>query len=262
MPLDVELDYNFPRYNPNPEDMEMLHAMAHAVKEHKADVALGFDGDGDRFGLVDEQGAIRTPDEILLLLARDVLSRNAGTSVVFTVSNSSILDSEVRKLGGVPVMCKVGHSFVEHAMKKAHALIGGEQSGHFFCFENYYHFDDALMAALHDVKIRNQEKKPISQIFSEFPTVFSEHEIRPYCPDDKKKMIVDAVISHFKKDFPVNDLDGARIDFGDGAWAGIRMSNTSPKLSICMEARTEEKLEEVKTTVMDHMKTYPEIVWE
>ncbi len=260
--LFTEPDGTFPNHIADPSKHSTLKDLQETVLRENADIGLAFDGDGDRFGAVDELGAIRSPDEILLLLARDVLSRNPKTSVVFTVSNSSILDSEVTRLGGKPIMCKVGHSFVEHAMNKADALIGGEQSGHFFCFENYFHFDDALVAALHLLKIRTAEQKPLSKIFNEFPKVFSEHEIRPMCPDDKKADVIKNVTEYFQGNYEVNTLDGARIDFGDGAWAGIRMSNTSPRLSICMEARSEEKLDEVRSLVMDHMKSYPEIVWE
>jgi len=230
-----------------------------SVKEVGADIGLAFDGDGDRLGVVDENGEIRTADEIILLLAKDHLSRHPGKSVIFTVSNSSTLETEITKWGGKPIMTVVGHSFVEHAMVEHNALLGGEQSGHFFCSEDYFGFDDALVAALRVIKIVKESGLPLSVLCDDFPKVYQAPEFRPHCPDDKKTEIIRHVTEHFKKDYSVNDADGARVDFGDGSWAGIRQSNTSPKLSICIEARTPEKLKEVQSIVMDHLQSYPEI---
>lgn len=157
-------------------------------------------------------------------------------------------------------MTKVGHSFVEHAMREQKALLGGEQSGHFFCGEEYYGFDDALVAALRIFLImKNAGGTSLFQLMGGFPNVHQASELRPHCPDDAKGRIIAAVTEHFSKSFPVITLDGVRIDFGSGAWAGIRQSNTSPCISVCMEARSAEKLEEIRNVVMEHLKTYPEI---
>jgi phosphomannomutase/phosphoglucomutase len=179
--------------------------------------------------------------------------------VVFTVSNSGALDSEIAAWGGKPIMTVVGHSFVEHAMQEHNALLGGEQSGHFFCGEDYFVFDDALVAALRILKIVKESGTPLSVLCSEFPKVYQAPERRPNCPDEKKTEIIKKVTEHFKTSYPVNDADGVRVDFGEGAWAGIRQSNTSPKLSICIEARTPEKLQEVESVVLEHLKSYPEV---
>lgn len=260
--LYTEPDGTFPNHPADPSKWETLKELQETVRDKNADIGMAFDGDGDRLGIVDEQGAIRTADEIILLLAKDHLSRHQNAPVIFTVSNSSTLDSEIKKWGGKPIMCKVGHSFVEHAMREHSALLGGEQSGHFFCGENYYDYDDALVASLHVLRITAESKKPFSSLFQEFPQTFQAPEKRPHCPDDKKTEIIDQTIKHFiKAGYPVNTLDGGRIDFGDGAWAGIRQSNTSPKLSICIEARSSNKLKEVETTVLEHLQSYPEITW-
>ena len=257
--LFIEPDGTFPNHPADPSKYATLIDLQAKVKETGADIGIAFDGDGDRLGIIDETGAIRTADEVLLLLAKDHLSRNNGKSVIFTVSNSGALESEISAWGGVPVMTTVGHSFVEHAMREHGADLGGEQSGHFFCGEDYYGFDDALVAALRVLSILNESDSPLSTLCSEFPKVYQAEEWRPNCPDEKKTEIVQSITAHFKADYPVNDLDGARIDFGDGAWAGIRQSNTSPKLSICIEARSPEKLSEVVSIVRDHMKVYSEI---
>lgn len=253
-------DGEFPNHPADPSKHSTLKDLQAKVIETKANLGFGFDGDGDRLGVVDEKGMIRSADEILLLLAQDHLKRKKGAPVVFTVSNSEILNTEIEHLGGKPFMTKVGHSFVEHAMREHHAQLGGEQSGHFFCGEDYYGFDDALVAGLRILSIlKASGGKFVSDLMDEFPQVFQAPELRPHCPDDAKGKIVAAITAHFSKDHPVNTLDGARIDFGDGAWAGIRQSNTSPCISICMEARSPEKLKEIQKIVMDHLKTYAEI---
>jgi phosphomannomutase/phosphoglucomutase len=175
------------------------------------------------------------------------------------VSNSSLLETETKKWGGEPVMCKVGHSFVEHAMRDHNSLLGGEQSGHFFCGENYFGFDDALVASLRVLSVLHTHQKPVSDLIADFPNVFQALEKRPHCPDSEKSRVIQEVTESFSKNYPVITLDGVRVDFGDGAWAGIRQSNTSPCLSICIEARSEEKLKEVEEIVWSEMKKYPEV---
>ncbi len=257
--LYTDPDGTFPNHTADPSKWETLKDLQEKVKNERADIGIAFDGDGDRLGIIDETGSIRTADETLLLLAQDHLQRNPGKPIVFTVSCSSTLDSEVTKWGGKPIMCEVGHSFVEHEMRKAGSLLGGEQSGHFFCFENYYGFDDALVAALHVIQIMKKSGKPLSSLFDDFPKVYPAPEIRPRCPDAEKERIVEEVTKHFESQYPVNKMDGVRIDFGDGAWGGIRKSNTSPKLSICLEARSQEKLNEIKDLIIDHLRNYPEV---
>ncbi len=269
--LYTEPDGEFPNHPADPSKHSTLKDLQAKVKESGADIGVAFDGDGDRLGLVDEKGDIRTADETILLLARDHLSRHPGKPVVFTVSNSGILETEIKKWGGKPVMCKVGHSYVEHAMREAGAMLGGEQSGHFFCGEDYYGFDDALVAALRVLAIvqasrKNPNPNPksnpnpsLSGLMSDFPKVYQAPELRPHCPDASKGKIIAAITEHFEKTHPVNTLDGVRIDFGDGAWAGIRQSNTSPCISVCMEARSPEKLKEVERLVMEELKSHSEI---
>lgn len=260
--LYTEPDGRFPNHPADPSKRATLKELQEAVVREKADMGFGFDGDGDRVGLVDETGAIHSADNIILLLAEDMLSRHPGTAVVSTVSNSSIIETEVKRLGGTPVMCKVGHSNVEHAMNDHKALVGGEQSGHIFCFEEYHGFDDALVAALRIAVIVQNAGVPLSQLMARYPKVYLAQERRPACPDDKKFVIIDGVKKHFASAYPVETMDGARVDFGDGAWAGLRASNTSPCLSMCIEARSPEKLAAIETEILEHMKTYPDIDWD
>lgn len=257
--LYTEPDGEFPNHAADPSKHSTLVELQALVQEKKADCGFAFDGDGDRMGLIDERGQIVTADQTLLLLAQDHLTRRDGAPVIFTVSNSGLLETEIKKWGGVPVMCKVGHSFVEHAMTEHKALLGGEQSGHFFCGEEYFGFDDALVASLRILHILHHRKVPVSTLVDAFPKVFQSPERRPHCPDAAKADVVAKATAFFQKTHPVVTLDGARIDFGDGAWAGIRYSNTSPCLSICIEARTEEKLSEVEEEVLSHIRTYGEV---
>ncbi len=261
--LYIEPDGEFPNHPADPSKHATLADLQKKVVDSKADAGFAFDGDGDRLGVVDEGGRIRTSDEILLLLARDHLSRHPGAPVVFTVSNSGILQTEIAKWGGKPVMCSVGHSFVEHTMRRERAKLGGEQSGHFFCGEEYFDFDDALVAALRVLAIiAKAGGKGFSRLFADFPRVYQAPERRPSCPDDRKGPVIKAVTEHFSALYPVNALDGARVDFGQGAWAGIRQSNTSPRISICIEARSPEKLKEVEEIVLAEIRKFPEVKME
>lgn len=255
----IEPDGNFPNHPADPSKHATLKELQEKVRATNAHVGLAFDGDGDRLGVVDDTGKILSADEILLLFAQDHLKKHPGSPVIFTVSNSGILETEITKWGGKPVMCKVGHSFVEHAMREHASLLGGEQSGHYFLGDSYFSYDDACVAALTLLRIVHASGKKLSELTAAFPHVYQMPELRPHCPDDKKTEIVRAITAHFQKDHEVNTLDGARIDFGDGAWAGIRQSNTSPRLSVCIEARSPEKLRAVEGEVLAHLKTYPEI---
>jgi len=257
--LYTEPDGTFPNHAADPSKYSTLKELQEIVQTKKLSLGLAFDGDGDRLGAIDEQGQIVTADQLLLLFAKDHLLRNPGATVIYTVSNSSLLETEVKKWGGNPVMCKVGHSYVEHAMTEMKALLGGEQSGHFFLGEGYFPFDDAMMAALRLIAILKSSGTTLSKEISDFPTVYQAEERRPACSDDKKTSVVERATKHFQAQYPVVTLDGARIDFGDGAWAGIRYSNTSPCLSICIEARSEEKLKAVEAEVLEHLRTYGEV---
>jgi phosphomannomutase / phosphoglucomutase len=249
-------DGTFPNHLADPSQLSTLQELQAKVREVGAHLGLAFDGDGDRLGVVDEKGAIRSSDEVLLLLARDLLTRHPHSPIVFTVSNSGILFTEIAAWGGKPLMCKVGHSYVEHVMREKGSLLGGEQSGHFFCAEGYHCVDDALVAALHMLRILQAESAPLSSLLDAFPKVYQAPERRPACTDDEKQAVIEKVTAHFLEKYPVETMDGARIDFGDGAWASLRQSNTSPCLSICIEARDPTKLKEVENTVLTHLKSY------
>jgi phosphomannomutase/phosphoglucomutase len=259
--LYTESDGTFPNHEPDPIVEKNLAELKKKVLKAKADLGIAFDGDGDRMSIVTEKGDMINSDHTLMLLAKDALSRHRGRAVVFTVSNSQVLFELIEQWGGKPIMCKVGHSYVEHAMTQHNAIVGGEQSGHYFLPEGYFAYDDALATAGRILKIAADSGQPVSALFEKFPKTFAEPEIRPDCPDISKFLVIDKVAAYFNSKFPCNTLDGVRIDFGNGAWSGIRASNTSPKLSITMEAKTEEELDRIRKTVLGHLKEYTEIRW-
>jgi len=259
--LYTECDGNFPNHEADPVKEKNTEDLKKKVLEVGADIGLAFDGDGDRVGVISEKGGFINADKILMLLSKDVLGRHSGRAIVFTVSNSQSLFDLVKEWGGKPVMCEVGHSYVEDAMTKNNAILGGEQSGHFFVPEDYFQYDDALVTACRVLIILSQSDKTISELIGQFPKTYSEPEMRPYCPDEKKFEILEKVREYFKDKYPNVTIDGIRLDFGNGGWAGIRVSNTSPKISITMEAQTAEHLEEIKGIVLGHLKIYPEIDW-
>lgn len=259
--LYTELDGTFPNHEADPVVEANLSDLKQRVLDEGADLGLGFDGDGDRVALVTEKGEFINSDHLLMLLSRDVLSRHPGGTLVFTVSNSQALFDLVESWGGQPVMCKVGHSFVEDAMISHHAILGGEQSGHFFLPENYYAYDDALVTACRILKIVSDADQPVSGLLAGFPRTYAIPEIRPYCPDEKKFEILDLIVGYFKNQYPNTTMDGIRMDFGRGGWCGIRVSNTSPRISVIMEAESMDHLGEIETIIMEHLKSYPEIDW-
>jgi len=259
--LYTELDGNFPNHEADPVIESNMEDLKKRVVTEEADLGLGFDGDGDRVALVTEKGEFVNSDHLLMVLSQDVLSRHPEGTLVFTVANSQALFDLTKSWGGKPVMCKVGHSFVEDAMSENGAILGGEQSGHFFLPEDYYAYDDALVTACRILKIISDTDKPVSTLFEGFPKTFSIPEIRPYCPDDRKFEILDQIVTHFKGQYPNTTMDGIRMDFGKGGWCGIRVSNTSPRISLIMEAESDGHLKEIQAVIMEHLKSYPEIDW-
>lgn len=259
--LYTTLDGNFPNHEADPVVEDNLADLKARVLKEGADIGLGFDGDGDRVAVIAEDGRFITSDRLLMLLSKDVLSRHPEGTLVFTVSNSQALFDLVTQWGGKPEMCKVGHSYVEDAMTKHGAILGGEQSGHFFLPENYYQYDDALVTACRVLRIMSEADSTISSLISAFPDSYALPEMRPYCLDEEKFQVLARIVEHFKDKYPNTTMDGIRMDFGEGGWCGIRVSNTSPRLSVIMEAESEAYLAKIKAEVMDHLKGYNEIDW-
>ncbi len=260
--LYTELDGTFPNHEADPIVEKNLEDLKKKVIETKAAIGLGFDGDGDRLAIVTEKGEFVDADTLLMVLSKDVVSRHSEAKLIFTVSNSQTLFDYVKNIGGNPIMCKVGHSYVENAMHEHQAILGGEQSGHFFLPENYYSYDDALITACRVLKILAEANVPCSKIIDELPKAVGGSEIRPYCSDKEKFEVLKKIVTHFSDKYPNTTMDGIRMDFGNGAWCGIRVSNTSPRISIILQAQSNEHLAKVNEEVMSHLKSYEAIKWD
>ncbi len=256
IPLDVELDHSFPRYNPNPEDLKMLHAIADAVKEHGADVGLGFDGDGDRCGVVDNTGDEIFADKVGVMLARDISSLHENAKFVVDVKSTGLFttDPVLIENGATTTYWKTGHSYIKRFSHETGALVGFEKSGHFFFnppLGNGY--DDGLVAALAvcDMLDRNPDKS-MSDLKDALPKTWQSPTMSPKCGDEVKYGVVDRIIENYKKRAEageeiagqkVRDLitvNGIRVVLEDGTWGLVRASSNKPELVIVVESPTSE----------------------
>jgi len=253
-----EFDSSFPHHFPDPEMEKNLEDLKQKVIEEKADIGIGFDGDGDRVGFVDEKGKRYEADLILAILARDLLSRHPGAKILFDVKCSKRLVVDIEKRGGVPVMYRTGHSFFKRKLKEEGILLGGEVSGHIFCAEGWHGFDDALVAAAKIVKIVSDGDKKFSEYFLDFPETLVTPEIKVPCADEVKFDVVSGLVRDFKKLYKVIDIDGARVEFDD-SWGLVRASNTNPYLTLRFEAENQEGFLRIKKIFKEALQNYPEV---
>ena len=241
VPLYCESDGSFPNHHPDPTVDENLTDLIDIVRESDAELGVALDGDADRIGAVDEQGRIVRGDYLLLIYALDALKRSPGEQVIFDVKCSQVLQDELSKANGRPIMWKTGHSLIKNKMKETGARIAGEMSGHMFFSDDYYGFDDALYAACRLVDVVARSGGPLSLSLQGIPRFESTPEIRIDCPDDRKFDVVARAIQHFSGRYDVLDVDGARLQLPD-SWALIRASNTQPVIVLRFEASSEEQL--------------------
>lgn len=259
IPLYCDLDGTFPNHEANPEELKNMQDLIKKVLEKKANLGIGFDGDGDRVGIVDEKGHMYSSDFMLLLLSRDLLKRIPNPKIVFDVKTSQAIINRLKELGAETIMSKTGHSFIESNMKSLHAHLGGEVSGHLFFAENYYGFDDALLAAGKIIEILTNENIPLSEMFNDLQKTFMTPEFKAYCPDDKKFEIVQSLTNHFTKIYDCITIDGVRINFDKTSWGAVRASNTTPNLTLRFESDTPSRLQEIQKIMASELKKYPEV---
>lgn len=260
--LYCDLDGNYPNHEANPEEEKNMLDLGKLVREHKADLGLGFDGDGDRVGVVDENGKHYSADYLLILLSRDLLKHKSGAQIVFDVKVSQVLIDEINTLGGVPVMSKTGHSFIESKMHELSAPLGGEISGHMFFGKDhydYYGFDDAFFAACKILQLLSEGTESFSNQFATLRQMRTTPEFKAYCPDDKKFDIVKKVTDAFTRTHQCITIDGVRVNFDKDSWGAIRSSNTSPNLTLRFEALNEVRLKEIQKIMVSELKKYPEV---
>ncbi len=245
--LYCEPDGDFPHHHPDPTIPEFMKDLIEKVKIENADLGIAFDGDADRIGLVDEKGNILWGDQIMIILSRSILARNPGAKIIGEVKSSKLLYEEIERLGGIPIMWKTGHSLIKKKIKEEKALLAGEMSGHIFFADRYFGFDDAIYTGARILEILSREEKPLSRMLEDLPRTYVSPEIRVSSSDALKFKVVEEVKKYFKN-YPVIDVDGIRVDFGDG-WALVRASNTQPVLVLRFEGFTEEALKRIQEKV-------------
>lgn len=253
--LYTEPDSNFPNHHPDPTVEENLQDTIAAVREHKADVGLAFDGDGDRIGVVDETGRIIWGDELMILLSRTILAARPGSTIIAEVKCSQNLFDDIERNGGTAIMAKAGHSIIKSKMKETGAVLAGEMSGHIFFADSFYGFDDATYAGARLLEILSKTEKPLSQLFEGIPPTVSTPELRVDCPDETKFDVVAKIAEHFKGTNKVITTDGARILFDHG-WGLVRASNTQAILVLRFEADSQEHLDKIQETVETRVYRY------
>lgn len=250
IPLFCDLDGSFPNHHPDPTVVENLEDLIAAVKEHKADLGIAYDGDADRIGVVDETGRPIFGDELMVLYAREILSRKPGATIISEVKSSNRLYNDIAKNGGRPIMWKTGHSLIKSKMKEEHAELAGEMSGHIFFADRYYGYDDAVYASARLLELLSNQKNPLSTLLADLPPSISTPEIRVDCPDELKFEIVKLVRDRLSKKFKTIDIDGVRIETPQG-WGLLRASNTQPVVVMRFEAQSEKELSFLRKTVED-----------
>jgi phosphomannomutase/phosphoglucomutase len=243
-----DVDGRFPNHHPDPTIPEYLQDLIAKVKETEAEVGIGYDGDADRIGVVDHRGNIIWGDQLMILFSRQVLKTNPGATIVSEVKCSQNLFDDIARNGGRGIMGQAGHSLLKKQMKEEKALLGGEMSGHIFFADRYFGYDDAIYTSCRLLEILSQTDKRIPELLGDVPKAYNTPEIRVDCPDDRKFSIVEKVKESFRREYPIVDVDGVRVLFPDG-WGLIRASNTQPALVLRFEARTPERLQEIRTLV-------------
>ncbi|MET0924750.1 MAG: phosphomannomutase/phosphoglucomutase, partial [Xanthobacteraceae bacterium] len=276
IPLDAELDFTFPRYNPNPEDLKMLHAMRDEVLRVKADVALGFDGDGDRCGVVDNEGEEIFADKVGVMLARDISAQHRGATFVADVKSTGLFmtDPVLRKNGAKTDYWKTGHSYMKRRVNEIGAMAGFEKSGHFFFNKPLGRgYDDGLIFALAvcDMLERNPDKS-MADLKNALPKTWSSPTMSPHCADEIKYRVVDDVVKHFETakakgeavaGQPIRELvtvNGVRLTVEDGTWGLVRASSNKPELVVVVESPVSEaRMRDMFKAVDGVLRTHPEV---
>lgn len=251
--LYCEPDGRFPNHHPDPVVEENLKDLITKVKEVKAHVGIGYDGDGDRIGVVDEDGGIIWGDRLMIIFSRDILKEHPGEKIIGEVKCSQTLYDDILAHGGVPIMWKAGHSQIKEKLKEESAMFAGEMSGHMFFADRYFGYDDAIYASLRLLEILKKSGKPysIKTLLKDAPEMVSTPEIRVDCPDEIKFKIVERLREAFNK-YPSITIDGIRIGF-DRGWALVRASNTQPALVLRFEAKDEETLKGIRGLVEERL---------
>lgn len=243
-----DMDGTFPNHEADPTVVKNMQDLTALVEEKGLDVGIGYDGDGDRIGIIDENGNIVYGDKVMIIFSREILSRKPGATFISEVKCSKTMYDDIENNGGRAVMWRTGHSLIKKKMKEEKAELAGDMSGHMFFADRYFGYDDATYASCRLLEILSNSGKTISELLSDVPQTFTTPEIRVDCPDDVKFELVKKVTEFFRKRYKVIDIDGVRVLFDDG-WGLVRASNTQPALVLRFEAMSEQRLEEIRSLV-------------
>ena len=252
--LYCNVDGNFPNHHPNPSNPKNLEDLISCVKENKCDIGIAFDGDGDRCLVIDNLGEVLWPDKQMMIYAKDILSINKSEKIVYDVKSSKDLANIIKEYGGIPVMCRTGHSYIKMKMKEINAILGGEMSGHIFFKDRWFGFDDGIYAGIRMLEIISNSNKTSSEIFNELPKSYSTPELNITVNKDgfqhefMKKFASEANF----KDAKISKIDGVRADFANG-WGILRASNTTPCLVMRFEAKSEKMLKNIKDAFINEI---------
>ncbi len=253
--LYCEPDGRFPHHHPDPTVEENMRDIASRVVETGAALGIAFDGDGDRIGVVDEQGRIVWGDMLLTMLARDLLASHPGATIISEVKCSRRMYDDIRARGGNAIMWRTGHSPIKAKMKETGALLAGEMSGHMFFADRFFGFDDAVYAGARVMQVAAAHEGAFSSILADMPDAVCTPEIRIDCPDERKFALIDEAREHFAaQGLEIIDVDGVRIEFPDG-WGLLRASNTQPSLVLRFEAASEARLNEIRALIEDWLRS-------
>jgi phosphomannomutase/phosphoglucomutase len=247
VPLFCEVDGDFPNHHPDPNRPENLQALIAAVQTHQADIGLAFDGDGDRLGVISCRGEIIWPDRLLMLFARDLLSRHPGAEVIYDIKCSRNLGRVIAEYGGRPEMWRTGHSLLKARMQERGALLAGEMSGHLFLKEGWYGFDDALYAAARLLQLLAVDERGCEALFSELPDMLNTPELHVAVGEGEHHALMERLMgqTHRFDGARLTTIDGLRVDYDDG-WGLVRASNTTPTLVLRFEAESEAALQRIQ----------------
>lgn len=252
----TDVDPTYPHYTANPDGTAMMEDTGTQTRKASANLGMAFDGDGDRLGLTDEKGATIWPDRYMILLSRLVLAKKPGAKIVFDVKVSEALPEDIAANGGVPIMCKTGHSYIKAKLAEEKAALAGEMSGHIFFSEDFYGFDDALFAALKMLEYLGNQNKLLSELIAETPSYVSTPTIQVQTTDEDKYSVVDALVKEFKAGgYKVIDINGARVYMEDG-WGLVRASSNTPTLVLRFEAKTKEGLEKIQNVFKEKLSKF------
>ncbi len=264
-----KVDGSFPAGTPDPTDENFMKDLEKIVLEEKADFGLGFDGDGDRIGVVDEKGRILWNDVLVAVFAKEILERFPGSKIIYNTLCSQVVPLVVKREKGIPIIWRVGHSFIKSKIAEESAAFGGELSGHFFFNDNAYGHDDGSYAALRLMEYLSDSGMSLSQLYETFPGFISSPEIKIGCPDNRKMNVIKDLSKKFNKDFPQAKItddsvipgdDGVRADFNDGMIV-FRYSQNGPYITVKFEAKDRKTYDERKKYVRKMLESYPEMIW-